>query len=130
MKYFVLWIALIIIGISSVSARRYSGPELKAMFTFMPMPGYPYKLRFVQRLEGSGMFRMLVDEHGKVTNVTALQSTGHPALDAEAIKGLMRWKARPGPKREVDIPVTFSFARPAPFPGPTHGGGSMGPPEN
>src|SRR6202035_5357570 len=113
----ILWIALIALGLSSATARQYSPSELKAMFTFAPRPEYPYKLRFVQRLEGSGVFRMLVDEHGKVTNVTVLQSTRHPELDAESIKGLMRWKARPGPKREVDIPVTFSLARPAPLPG-------------
>ena len=130
MKHCILWITLIVLGLSSAIARQYSGAELKATFTFAPRPEYPYKLRFVQRLEGSGVFRMLVDEHGKVTNVTVLQSTGHPALDAESIKGLMRWKARPGPKREVDIPITFSLARPAPLPGPTHGGGAMGPPEN
>ena len=107
MKRFILCILLISVALSSSTARRYSGPELKAMFTFMPWPEYPYKLRFVQHMGGSGMFRMIVDERGKVTAVTALQSTGHPELDAGAIKGLMRWKARPGPKREVDIPVTF-----------------------
>src|SRR5262249_31115476 len=26
-------------------------PELKAMFTFMPMPEYPYRLRFVQHMD-------------------------------------------------------------------------------
>jgi TonB family protein len=107
MRHFILCITLATLAMSSATARRYSGPELKAMFTFMPMPEYPYKLRFVQHMGGSGMFRMIVDERGKVITVTALQSTAHPELDAEAIKGLMRWKARPGPKREVDIPVTF-----------------------
>ena len=43
--------------------------------------------------------------------VTTLQSTCHAELDAEAIKGLMRWKARPSQKREVDIPVTFVAAK-------------------
>ena len=130
MKRFILWIAFIAVSLSSATARQYSASELKAMFTFAPKPEYPYKLRFVQRLEGSGVFRMFVDEHGKVANVTVLQSTRHPELDAEAIKGLIRWKARPGPKREVDIPITFSLARPAPLPGSTHGRGSMGAPED
>jgi TonB family protein len=111
MKCFILSIALMSVALSSSTARRYSGTELKATFTFMPKPEYPYKLRFVQHMEGSGMFRMIVDEGGKVTAVTALQSTGHPELDAEAIKGLMRWKARSGQKREVDIPVTFIPAK-------------------
>jgi TonB family protein len=111
MRRLILFITLVLMTLSSAIARRYSGPELKAMFTFMPKPEYPYKLRFVQHMEGSGMFRMIVDERGKVTAVTALQSTGHPELDAEAIKGLMRWKARPGQQREVDVPVTFIPAK-------------------
>jgi TonB family protein len=111
MKCFILSIALLSVALSSSTARRYSGPELKAMFTFMPRPDYPYNLRFVQHLGGSGMFRMIVDERGKVTAVTTVQSTGHAELDGEAIKGLMRWKARPGQKRDVDIPVTFIPAK-------------------
>jgi TonB family protein len=107
MRYLIIHSAILTVALSTASARQYSGPELRAMFTFMPFPEYPYKLRFVQHMGGSGMFRMIVDERGKVTAVTTLQSTGHPELDAEASKGLMRWKARPGQKREVDIPVTF-----------------------
>jgi len=105
------WMLCVLMALSSAIARRYSGPELKATFTFMPQPEYPYKLRFMQHIGGSGMFRMIVDERGKVTAVTALQSMGHSELDAEAIKGLMRWKAQAGQKREGDIPVTFIPAK-------------------
>ena len=59
------------------------------------------------------MFRVLFDEGGKVTEVKALESTGHPELDAEAIKGLMRWKAKPGPKCEGDVPITFTLSGPS-----------------
>jgi len=76
------------------------------MFTFMPLPDYTYKARLFH-LAGDGMFRLLVNEQGKVTSVVTLQSTGHPELDREVVKAYMRWRARPGPKREVDVPTTF-----------------------
>ena len=99
-------IALLLLSLSPALARRYSGAEMRAMFTFMPRPDYPYKARLFH-LEGDGMFRLLVNEQGKVTSVATLQSTGHPELDREAVKAYMRWRARPGSKREVDVPTTF-----------------------
>lgn len=100
-------IALLLLSVSAAFARRYSGAETKAIFTFMPWPDYPYKLR-IAHMTGDGMFRLFVNEQGKVTSVTALQSTGHSELDAEAAKAYMRWRARPGTKREVDVPTTFA----------------------
>ena len=70
------------------------------------------------------MFRIFFDEKGRVTQVKVLASMGHPELDAVTIKTLMRWKARPGPAREVDIPVTFMPGS-RPTPGSTHGHGPL-----
>src|SRR6266480_6467973 len=94
-------IALLLLSLSPALARRYTGAEIKAMFTYMPWPGYPYHARSIH-MTGEGLFRLLVDEQGRVTSVVALQSTGERELDAEAIKTYMRWQARPGSKREVD----------------------------
>lgn len=72
----------------------------------MPRPEYPYKLREMH-MTGNGLFKVLVDEKGKVTDVLTMQSTGHVELDAESVKALKRWRGRPGPKRDIDLPITF-----------------------
>jgi TonB family protein len=108
MPRLVIYFALLTLSLSPATAKRYSDAEWKAMFVERPKPDYPYELRS-RRLTGSGIFRLFVDEQGRVTNVSALQSTGHRELDAEALKAFMRWRAKPGSKREVDMPVTFTL---------------------
>ena len=100
------WIAAFLMSASSATARPYSDAELKAMFLRMPNPDYPYQAR-VRKEEGIGLFRLHVDERGKVTSVTVLRSTGHPALDAEGLKALEGWLARSGERRDVDVPLRF-----------------------
>ena len=94
-------------------------------------PDYTYKER-TQHHEGSGVFRLTIDlRTGSVTNIEVVQSTGFPGLDESAIKTFRDWRWNPGRWKEVVIPVTFTFSRPNPaLTGSTHGGGSMGPPEN
>ena len=53
-----------------------------------------------------GMTR-LFDENGVVTKVGVMKSTGHKILDVSAAAGLSRWGAKPGRRREVDMPVQF-----------------------
>ena len=67
---------------------------------------YPRQLRIL-RLRGSGNFRLHIDAHGQVTAVDILKSTGDKELDHEAVKALRRWRAKPGPRWDVDVPVTF-----------------------
>jgi len=43
--------------------------------------------------------------------VGVMKSTGNKDLDLAAAGGLYRWKALPGKRREVDMPVTFSMSR-------------------
>lgn len=101
-------IAFLLLSVSPTLARRYTESEIKAMFTFMPLPGYPYHARSIH-MTGEGLFRLLVNEQGRVTSVVPLQSTGERELDNEAVKTYMRWQARPGPKREVDVPTKFTM---------------------
>jgi TonB family protein len=76
------------------------------MFIRATKPEYPYEaLR--RREEGRGLFRLYVDERGKVTAVTILKSTGNRVLDSEGIRTFKSWRARPGERREVDIPLNF-----------------------
>jgi len=51
---------------------------------------------------------MRVDEQGRVTKVTILKSTGHTELDSLAVTTLSRWRGQPGPKWDLDVPVTFT----------------------
>jgi TonB family protein len=93
---------------AQAGAKRYSDAELKAMFTYRPYPQYPYAFR-KRHITGSGWFRMYVDQAGTVTAIKVLASTGHHGLDVETPRALIRWRARPGERREVDMPVTFTM---------------------
>lgn len=79
------------------------------MFIRAVKPDYPYEARRA-REEGTGLFRLYVDERGRVTAVTILKSTGHQVLDSESIRILRSWRARPGERREVDVPLKFVLA--------------------
>jgi TonB family protein len=97
--------ATIIFNFDAV-ARPYSEAERKAMFVRAPAPDYPYEARRA-REEGTGLFRLFVDEQGRVTVVTVLKSTGHQVLDSESLRVLKSWRTKPGAKREVDVPLKY-----------------------
>jgi protein TonB len=89
-------------------AKSYSEAELKARFPQRPFPDYPQWAR-ARHLAGSGVFRARVDEQGRVTQITILKSTGHKELDSLAVQTLSRWHGRPGPKWDLNIPITFTM---------------------
>jgi TonB family protein len=97
--------ASLILGLSA-QARPYSQAEVNAMFIRATKPTYPYEARR-RREEGRGLFRLQVDERGKVTNVTIVKSTGHQTLDEEAVRAFWMWRATREERRQVDIPVNF-----------------------
>jgi TonB family protein len=81
-------------------------PQMMAMFHKKYPPLYPVSAR-AARMQGLGVFRMYIDENGVVTKVEVMKSTGHRILDMCASAGLRRWRAKPGQRREVDMPVRF-----------------------
>ena len=83
-------------------------PELWAMFPTKALPIYPYEARRA-RLTGSGIFRMYIDPDGGIRAVGVMKSTGSKILDLAAAGGLYHWRAHPGKRREVDMPVTFTI---------------------
>lgn len=83
-----------------------AGDAVLAMFPKKYTPAYPYEARRA-RMQGRGVFRMYIDENGVVTRIGVMKSTGYKILDINAAYGLMHWKAKPGHRREVDMPVTF-----------------------
>lgn len=70
---------------------------------------YPVAAR-PQRMQGSGAFKVFVDEKtGAVRSIRVLQTTGHKILDEAAIRGLKKWRFRPGTVRRTVVPIYFKF---------------------
>ena len=108
----VILIAIFILSASvgNAFARRYSDAEMDAMFVSREKPYYPLAAR--QRgITGSAVFRLYIDEQGRVTKIGVLASTGSKEMDASVMHAMVHWRTKPGPKREVDAPVTFTTTR-------------------
>ena len=45
--------------------------------------------------EGTGVFRVLVDQSGRPQDVSVVTSTGHPALDSAALIAIRKWAFTP-----------------------------------
>lgn len=57
-------------------------------------------------VNNAGLARLSIDTKGNVTGVKILRSAGQARFDAEAADTLLRWRARPGPQRETEVPLT------------------------
>ena len=102
-----------------------STAEIKQTFTHSPFPSIPTELEGYggSQVGGTGTYRLTVDTQGAVAQVTILQgftvaavyderfsnAKGNtvPALDKVMVQALMRWRAKPGPMRVVDIYWSF-----------------------
>lgn len=87
-----------------------SGPEVQAMFIKHGRINYPWIARRQYR-SGSGIYRVYVNPDGKVRTVGVVRSTGHKDLDLAAAAGLYHSLFKPGRRRELDLPVTFTLTR-------------------
>jgi hypothetical protein len=106
-----------------------SRAEIKQIFTYSPYPTVPSELEGYggSQVGGTGTYRLSVDAQGAVTHVTILKGftvtavyderfsdvkgSAVPALDKVTVQALMRWRAKPGSTRVVDIYWSFG-ARP------------------
>jgi len=118
-----VWYLLAIVSVSATAlafgAREQQYASPKDFFTSCwRMPQYPYKAR-ARHEQGEGRFRLYIDKTGRITDVKAVQSTGHSLLDEAAIAAFKTWKATPGLRRQADIPVTFYMPLPS-HPAPAH----------
>ncbi len=102
-----------------------SAAQIKQTFSYSPYPAVPDELEGYagSQVGGIGTYRLSVDPRGTVTQVTILKGftvtavyderfsnvKGNtvPALDKVMVQALMRWRARPGPPRAVDIYWSF-----------------------
>jgi len=96
---------------AGVKVTYANGPQVAAMFLKFGHPNYPYEARRDRRT-GSGIFRIFINPDGRVKTVGVVKSTGSADLDLAAAAGLYHCLAKPGRRREVDMPVTFSMTRP------------------
>lgn len=87
-----------------------AGREVTAMFLEFGRIESPWRARATYR-HGTGVFRMYVNPDGKVRTVGVVRSTGHSDLDLVAATGLYHCLLKPGRRREVDMPVTFTLSR-------------------
>src|SRR4030095_14818170 len=102
-----------------------SPAEIKQTFTYSPYPGVPSEIEGYggSQVGGTGTYRLTVDAQGAVTQVTILKGftvaavyderfsnvkgNAVPALDKVMVQALMRWRAKPGQSRVVDIYWSF-----------------------
>src|SRR5881227_3626234 len=102
-----------------------SRADIKQIFTYSPSPAVPSELQGYEgsQMGGTGTYRLSVDAQGAVTQVTILKGftvtaiyderfsnvkgNAVPALDKVMVQALMRWRAKPGPTRVVDIYWSF-----------------------
>ena len=102
-----------------------SAAEIKQTFTYSPYPAVPTELEGYAgaKVGGTGTYRMIVDAQGAVTHVAIVKGftvtavyderfsdvkgNAVPALDKVMVQALMRWRAKPGPMRVVDIYWSF-----------------------
>jgi len=78
-----------------------SDKEAKQIFTYFPYPQAPDRYWLGGRTE-SGVYRLEVDTQGRVSAVTILKSMS-PTMDVISMKTFVRWRAKPGPLRVVDV---------------------------
>ena len=102
-----------------------SAAEIKQTFTYSPYPAVPSELEGYagSQVGGTGTYRLTVNGNGAVTQVTTLKGftvtavyderfsnakgNAVPALDQVMVQALMRWRAKLGPIRVIDIYWSF-----------------------
>lgn len=86
----------------------------KPLFRQNPTPVYPRKARRMG-YEGIVMLKVLVDENGRVDDLTVLESSGHTILDQTALASVRKWLFEPGTaagmktKMWVRVPIRFDL---------------------
>ena len=102
-----------------------SAADIKQTFAYAPYPAVPDELQGYtgSQVGGTGTYRMTVDPQGAVAHVAILKGftvtavyderfsdvkgNAVPALDRVMVQALMRWRAKPGQSRVVDIYWSF-----------------------
>jgi TonB family protein len=90
-----------------------------------PQPPYPHELE-AKHIGGSGRFEIDFDESGNAKSVEIIQSTGNRLLDSNSVRTFMQWRASPGSKSKIVVPITYD--KPNSSPRPANLDGHLAPP--
>jgi TonB family protein len=82
--------------------------EIRARLLVVPKPEYPELARSLHH-SGTGLYGLYFDVRGEVSGIRIFKSIGYPELDIAVLKTLVRWRAKPGPKWRLKVPVTFTM---------------------
>src|SRR3954462_4386662 len=83
------------------AAQVFTGPDLGRYFERIWLPDYPFAARR-NRVSGRGTYRAYLEPSGAVTRVVVIKSAGLRDLDDAVVLAALKWKGRPGKKRDVD----------------------------
>jgi TonB family protein len=95
-------------GAAQIREYRYTHGEAKAEVIYSPKPEYPYEARSKHQ-QGQGYYRLYVARDGSVKAVKVIQSSGHELLDGACLNAFKQWRWKPGFRREIDVPVSFTM---------------------
>jgi len=86
----------------------HNDAEAKKVFTYFPYPQFPdwYQPEDSLRPADLGIYRLEVTPEGTVSAITLLKSANR-MMDVISMKTFVRWRAKPGPLRVVDVFVSF-----------------------
>jgi TonB family protein len=102
-----LALAVFVPRVFSAQVNATAAKGLMAIMQATPDIEYPVEAR-ARQISGRGLFDIWFRvETGVVTRVIVLQSTGSKVLDDAAVKGLSRWRAKPGKVSHMHVPVNF-----------------------
>jgi len=87
----------------------HNDAEAKTVFTYFPYPQFPdwYQPDFSHpQPDDIGVYRIEVTPEGTVSAVTILKNANR-MMDVISMKTFVRWRAKPGPVRVVDVFCSF-----------------------
>jgi len=99
---------------SDVILSRSAPKSARPLYKQNMSPPYPRKARRLG-YEGIVMLKVLIDENGRVDDLTVIRSSGHTSLDRAALSAVKKWLFEPGTeggikkKMWVKIPVRFDL---------------------
>src|SRR6266404_4097735 len=86
----------------------HNDAEAKKVITYFPYSSYPdwYHPEESLRPPDLGIYRLEVTPEGTVSAITLLKSANR-MMDVISMKTFVRWRAKPGPLRVVDVFISF-----------------------
>ncbi len=91
------------------SGKTLSAQQLKPLVLFQGTWPSGTSTRVYWHLK-IGVFLLAVRSDGTVAKVEKLQSTGHPGLDGDVERALMKWRFRPNSVTSVRVPAYYTFS--------------------